>query len=194
MSSTLTGTAVAPVVVAPLKAAPAGAHSRPHIVAFDIIRLVIMVFVVGDHTLAFGGGPITVAAGAVITAFHTSRYLFLMLTALVLTYNYGHRDHLNWPKFWWRRYWLVVPAYVTWSVIYYAADGGGRGPFPSALVHDLLTSDARYQLYFLLVLELLALLLVAVPIVYTLAWVFTSAARTTRVSLLLTGREYAKRR
>ena len=74
-----------------------------------------MVFVVGVHTLAWGGGQVTLALGAVTTVFHTSRELFLLLTALVLTYNYGHRQRLNWLRFWRRRYWLVLPAYVTWS-------------------------------------------------------------------------------
>jgi peptidoglycan/LPS O-acetylase OafA/YrhL len=133
-------------------AAPAAAaRSRPHIIAFDMIRLIIMVFVVGVHTLAWGGGQVTLALGAVTTVFHTSRELFLLLTALVLTYNYGHRPRLNTLRFWRRRYWLVVPAYVTWSAIYYAADGSGRGPFPSAFLHDLLNAGARYHLYFLLV-------------------------------------------
>ncbi len=95
-----------------------------------MIRLIIMVFVVGVHTLAWGGGQVTLALGAVSTVFHTSRELFLLLTALVLTYNYGHRPRLNTLTFWRRRYWLVVPAYVTWSAIYYAADGSGRGRVP----------------------------------------------------------------
>jgi peptidoglycan/LPS O-acetylase OafA/YrhL len=136
--------------VRPQQATSAG-RSRPHIVAFDLIRLIIMAFVVGVHTLAFGGGQVTVALGAVTTVFHTSRELFLLLTALVLTYNYGHRPRLNWLRFWRRRYWLVLPAYVTWSAIYYAADGSGRGRFPSAFLHDLLDAGARYHLYFLLV-------------------------------------------
>jgi peptidoglycan/LPS O-acetylase OafA/YrhL len=131
--------------------ATAPARSRPHIIAFDMIRLIIMVFVVGVHTLAWGGGQVTLALGAVTTVFHTSRELFLLLTALVLTYNYGHRPRLNALRFWRRRYWLVVPAYVTWSAIYYAADGSGRGLFPSAFLHDLLNAGARYHLYFLLV-------------------------------------------
>ena len=129
----------------------APARSRPHIVAFDLIRLIIMVFVVGVHTLAWGGGQVTLALGAVSTVFHTSRELFLLLTALVLTYNYGHRPRLHTLTFWRRRYWLVVPAYVTWSAIYYAADGSSRGAFPSAFLHDLLNAGARYHLYFLLV-------------------------------------------
>ena len=120
-------------------------------VAFDLIRLVIMAFVVGVHTLAFGGGQVTVALGAVTTIFHTSRELFFLLTALVLTYNYGHRGQVRWLRFWRRRYWLVVPAYVAWSLIYYAFDGPGRGPFPAAFWQDLLHAGARYHMYFLLV-------------------------------------------
>jgi poly(3-hydroxybutyrate) depolymerase/peptidoglycan/LPS O-acetylase OafA/YrhL len=138
----------------PAASAPAGAarpRSRPHIVAFDLIRLIIMVFVVSVHTLAFGGGTVTMTIGAVTTVFHTSRELFLLLTALVLTYNYGHRDQLKVGRFWRRRFWLVVPAYLTWSAVYYAADGRARGTWPTAFLHDLETAGARYHLYFLLV-------------------------------------------
>ena len=147
MSSTLSDTS-------PAASAPAGAaarRSRPHIIAFDLIRLIIMVFVVSVHTLAFAGGTVTMSIGAVTTVFHTSRELFLLLTALVLTYNYGHRDQLKVARFWRRRFWLVLPAYVTWSAIYYAADGRARGAFPMAFLHDLENAGARYHLYFLLV-------------------------------------------
>jgi poly(3-hydroxybutyrate) depolymerase/peptidoglycan/LPS O-acetylase OafA/YrhL len=147
VSSTLSDTS-------PAASAPAGAaarSSRPHIIAFDMIRLIIMVFVVSVHTLAFAGGRITMSVGAVTTIFHTSRELFLLLTALVLTYNYGRRDRLKAGRFWRRRFWLVLPAYVTWSAIYYAADGRARGSFPMAFLHDLENAGARYHLYFLLV-------------------------------------------
>jgi poly(3-hydroxybutyrate) depolymerase/peptidoglycan/LPS O-acetylase OafA/YrhL len=143
----------------PAAPAPAGAAARqirlaqprPHVIAFDLIRLVIMVFVVSVHTLAFAGGRVTMSIGAVTTIFHTSRELFLLLTALVLTYNYGHRDQLKIGRFWRRRFWLVLPAYVTWSAIYYAANGRARGAFPMAFLHDLENAGARYHLYFLLV-------------------------------------------
>jgi peptidoglycan/LPS O-acetylase OafA/YrhL len=146
-------------VTTALSPAPPGSgdlkkRSRPHVVAFDLIRLIIMVFVVGVHTLAFGGGQVTLVLGAVTTVFHTSRELFFLLTALVLTYNYGHRDKVSWPRFWRRRYWLVVPAYLTWSLIYYVADGHWPGSLPAAISafgHDLITAGARYHLYFLLV-------------------------------------------
>ena len=115
-----------------------------------MIRLIIMVFVVSVHTLAFAGGRVTMSIGAVTTIFHTSRELFLLLTALVLTYNYGHRP-LKAGRFWRRRFWLVLPAYITWSAIYYAANGHTRGAFPSAFLDDLANAGARYHLYFLLV-------------------------------------------
>lgn len=155
MSSTLSGTGPQPAAVpavpaagdAPATAAP---RSRPHIIAFDMIRLIIMVFVVSVHTLSFAGGRVTTSIGAVTTVFHTSRELFLLLTALVLTYNYGHRP-LQAGRFLRRRFWLVLPAYITWTAIYYAADGHGRGAFPGAFLKDLLNAGARYHLYFLLV-------------------------------------------
>jgi len=115
-----------------------------------MIRLIIMVFVVSVHTLSFAGGPVTMSIGAVTTVFHTSRELFLLLTALVLTYNYGRRP-LKAGRFWRRRFWLVLPAYIAWSAIYYAADGHSRGAFPGAFLRDLLNAGARYHLYFLLV-------------------------------------------
>lgn len=127
---------------------------RPHIIAFDMSRLIIMAFVVGVHTLFFGGGTVTFTLGAVTTVFHTSRELFFLLTALVLTYNYGHRENVSWPGFWRRRYWLVIPAYVTWSLIYFLADGDWRGSLPliaRTFGIDLLDAGARYHLYFLLV-------------------------------------------
>ena len=43
-------------------------------------------------------------------------------------------------------------------------------------------------------LEVLVLLFVAVPVIYALAWVISSAARRTPASLMLTGREYAPRK
>jgi poly(3-hydroxybutyrate) depolymerase/peptidoglycan/LPS O-acetylase OafA/YrhL len=173
VSSALSGTGPQPGVAPAAAPPPAGAaetRSRPHIIAFDMIRLIIMMFVVSVHTLSFAGGGVTMSVGAVTTIFHTSRELFLMLTALVLTYNYGHRP-LKAGRFWRRRFWLVLPAYVTWSAIYYAADGHARGSFPGAFLHDLLDAGARYHLYFLLVSMQIYLLF---PLV---KWVLTKTER-----------------
>ena len=152
MSATLSHADTAPNPQVP--ASPPAGKRRPHIIAFDMIRLIIMVFVVGVHTLAFGGGALTVTLGAITTVFHTSRELFFLLTALVLVYNYGHRENVNWLKFWRRRYWLVLPAYLTWSAVFFCFDAPWHGPASAVLAHfghDLLNAGARYHLYFLLV-------------------------------------------
>ena len=129
-----------------------------------MIRLIIMVFVVGVHTLAWGGGQVTLALGAVTTVFHTSRELFLLLTALVLTYNYGHRPRLNTLRFWRRRYWLVLPPTSPGRRSTTRPTGSRAGPFPSAFLHDLVNAGARYHLYFLLVSMQIYLLFPADPL------------------------------
>jgi poly(3-hydroxybutyrate) depolymerase/peptidoglycan/LPS O-acetylase OafA/YrhL len=131
-----------------------GTRSRQHIVAFDLVRLMIIAFVVGVHTLSNGGGTVNGLLGAVITVFHTSRELFFLLTAFVLVYNYGKRPRIKWLPFWWRRYRLVIPAYVAWTAIYLFADGTSIHPLHRALAqfwYDLHTGNSRYHMYFLLV-------------------------------------------
>ena len=102
------------------------------------------------HTLSVGSGTVTGLLGAFITVFHTSRELFFLLTAFVLTYNYGRRPRIKWLAFWRRRYRLVIPAYVAWTLIYFLADGN-QWDAVGVLWRDLLGGSARYQLYFLLV-------------------------------------------
>jgi peptidoglycan/LPS O-acetylase OafA/YrhL len=117
-----------------------------------MFRVLVVAFVVAVHILGVSVG-ISVATGAVLTVFHTSRELFFLLTAFVLSYNYG-RGQTSWLRFWGKRYALIVPAYVAWSLIYFVADPQQLRPVTRALLHlagDLLTGTAKYQLYFLLV-------------------------------------------
>jgi poly(3-hydroxybutyrate) depolymerase/peptidoglycan/LPS O-acetylase OafA/YrhL len=142
-------------------AAAAGNRSRPHILAFDLVRLLIIAFVVGVHTLSNGGGTVNGLLGAVITVFHTSRELFFLLTAFVLVYNYGKRPRIKWLSFWRRRYKLVIPAYLAWTAIYFFADGTSLHPLHQAVArfwYDLHTGNSRYHMYFLLVTMQLYLL------------------------------------
>jgi len=136
-------------------ATPAGvaASGRPRILALDLFRVIVVAFVVAVHILGVSAG-ISVASGAVLTVFHTSRELFFLLTAFVLSYNYGDRRQISWRRFWRKRYALIVPAYLAWSLIYFIADPQQLRPVTLALLHfagDLLTGTAKYQLYFLLV-------------------------------------------
>jgi peptidoglycan/LPS O-acetylase OafA/YrhL len=139
---------------APAPAMAGGGARRQHIAALDLVRLLIVAFVVAVHTLSVGGGSVTVLLGAFLTVFHTSRELFFLLTAFVLTYNYGQRPRIQWLTFWRKRYSLVLPAYLAWSLIYFLADNQRLDPISGAIValgHDVLSGTARYQLYFLLV-------------------------------------------
>jgi peptidoglycan/LPS O-acetylase OafA/YrhL len=128
-------------------------RGRPRIPALDLFRVLVVAFVVSVHTLSMGTKTTTLT-GAFITVFHTSRELFFLLTAFVLVYNYGRRANIRWLGFWRRRYALVVPAYLAWTLIYFLSDGRQLDPVSAAVAdfwHDVLTGDARYQLYFLLV-------------------------------------------
>jgi poly(3-hydroxybutyrate) depolymerase/peptidoglycan/LPS O-acetylase OafA/YrhL len=129
------------------EAAPA---RRPHVTGVNLIRLIVIVLVVSVHTLSVGGGAVTPLLGAFTTVFHTSRELFFLLTAFVLVYNYGKRPKIKWLSFWRRRYWLVVPAYLAWSVIYFEARPGSWHAM-HRLLHEIVTGSAQYHMYFLLV-------------------------------------------
>jgi peptidoglycan/LPS O-acetylase OafA/YrhL len=134
-------------------AGPAPETRRAHVQALDLVRVLVVAFVVGVHTMAFTI-PTTTPAGAFITVFHTSRELFFLLTAFVLVYNYGHRPHIDWLPFWRKRYMLVLPAYLAWSLIYFLFDHERLDPFTGALASfggDLLNGTARFHMYFLLV-------------------------------------------
>ena len=113
----------------------------------------MVAFVVSVHTTSFAIATST-PVGAFITVFHTSRELFFLLTAFVLVYNYGRRPHIDWLPFWRKRYLLVLPAYLVWSLIYFFFDHERLDPVTGALAtfgHDLLNGTARFHMYFLLV-------------------------------------------
>ncbi|WAL63172.1 acyltransferase [Amycolatopsis cynarae] len=119
-----------------------------HLHYVDLIRVLTVGLVIGTHVLALAPVPPTVLMGLLGTVFHTSREIFFLLTAFVLTYSTG-RKRVHWPRFWRRRLLLVAVPYLLWTVLYFFADGK---PFSgSALVTDVLTGTARYHLYFLLV-------------------------------------------
>jgi peptidoglycan/LPS O-acetylase OafA/YrhL len=119
-----------------------------HLYYVDLIRVLTVGLVIGMHVLALAPVAPTVQIGALIIVFHVSREVFFVLTAFVLTYSTGRRK-VRWPKFWRRRYLFVVVPYLTWTVLYFFANGA---PFLSdSFVTELLTGTARYHLYFLLV-------------------------------------------
>jgi len=129
-----------------------GVH-REHVFAFDLARNLAVAMVIGVHVLSVAGGQVTVSTGAFLTVFHSSREVFFLITAFVLTYTYGRR-RVRWLSFWKKRYACIVPAYLVWSAIYFLANGNSLDPASRAAAEfgwDLLRGTAQYHLYFLLV-------------------------------------------
>jgi len=122
--------------------------AREHLHYVDLVRVLTVGLVIGTHVLALTPVEPTVLFGALTIAFHVSREVFFLLTAFVLVYSTGRRQ-VRWPRFWRKRYLFVVVPYVTWTVLYFFANGG---PFlGESFLTELLTGTARYHLYFLLV-------------------------------------------
>ncbi|MHB1534057.1 MAG: acyltransferase family protein [Acidimicrobiales bacterium] len=143
--------------------APGGSTARTHLYAVDVFRFVVVGGVIAVHATSLIEPVGSVAANAVLVAFHVTREVFLGLSALVLTYSVRARV----PRaraFWRRRIPLVLAPYVAWSAIYLVAAGdfGGVGAVAARFGLDLLSGAAKFHLYFLLVM--LQLYLVFPPV------------------------------
>jgi poly(3-hydroxybutyrate) depolymerase/surface polysaccharide O-acyltransferase-like enzyme len=144
------------------------------------MRVLTVGGVIAVHVVTGTNKPTSVPAGAATILLHVNREVFVLITALVLTYAYSARDHWPLRSFWARRYWLVGVPYVAWTVVYFLANGPQSGPLQAVrqLGMDLLTGNARYHLYFLLVTMQLYL-------VFPLLLVFVRATRRYHVPVLV---------
>jgi poly(3-hydroxybutyrate) depolymerase/surface polysaccharide O-acyltransferase-like enzyme len=118
------------------------------------MRVLAVAGVIAVHVVSSTNRPEVVEAGALTVLLHTSREVFVTVTALVLTYRGGTAPERSRWRFWLRRYWLVGVPYLVWSGAYFLADGEPLNPPLSALSRlglDLVTGAAHYHLYFLLV-------------------------------------------
>lgn len=128
---------------------------KPRIISIDFIRIFIISFVIASHVVAAGYFYGSVTSGATWMLTHTSRNLFLIITAFVLFYQY--RDlkltKFNIWGFYKHRFPLVFIPYATWTLIYQLQGGLAQhsvGEFLSVFWNNLVTSNAWYHLYFLL--------------------------------------------
>jgi peptidoglycan/LPS O-acetylase OafA/YrhL len=126
-------------------------RTAPHLYGIDVVRVVTVVGVIAVHSTSLllpSGDP---AAAVVLRLLHSTREVFVLLSAFVLTYSAGGRRPALRP-FWRRRFPLVLLPYAVWTLIYVLADGHltGVGTVLGRLGLDLLSADARYQMYFLL--------------------------------------------
>lgn len=132
---------------------PARVSSPGHIGAVDLIRVLTFTAVIAVHVVAAVNPSGSIPAGGALMLLHFTREVFFALTAFVLVHRY--RNGLRVGPFWRRRFLLVGPPYVAWSVLY-SGLALITAPLPpgaalAQLMRNLLTGTAWYHLYFLVV-------------------------------------------
>ncbi len=139
-----------------LEPATAGRHaSRPHVYELDPMRVVTALCVVGVHVLGFTfflehSGVGTLLHGAILSALHFTRQVFMFFTSFALIYVYYGRPFST-KQFWSKRSMGVLLPYSIWSIIYtYVNTPKPFWPFLGACIFNILTGNASYQLYYIL--------------------------------------------
>ena len=122
----------------------------------DVVRILTFACVIGVHVTSHTAAADDVPLHGLLALLHFTRLVFFSLTTFVLLLG-----QLNRPKpmrqFWPKRFLLVGVPYVVWSVIYYVAanlhSGSHKPPLPylGDLLRHIVSGDAWYHLYFLLV-------------------------------------------
>jgi peptidoglycan/LPS O-acetylase OafA/YrhL len=121
-----------------------------HLHEIDVIRILTFGAVIAVHAIAFTELPSNRLAAGALMLLQFGRELFFALMGFVLVYS-AQRRYPGARTFWRRRFPLVATPYVVWTLIY-RADGALTGhPSGHGLLSDLLTGNAEYHLYFLLV-------------------------------------------
>lgn len=129
---------------------------RPHIYELDPLRACTAFGVVAVHVLAFTAFLNHSEIGiqiqnAFVVAFHFTRAVFLFVTAFALAYVYNGKA-FPFRQFWKKRGLGTLLPYVVWSIIYVWVNTQAKTPaafFQTVLV-DILTGNASYQLYYIL--------------------------------------------
>jgi poly(3-hydroxybutyrate) depolymerase/peptidoglycan/LPS O-acetylase OafA/YrhL len=150
---------------------------RRHLHAIDVLRLVTVVGVIAVHSTSLLLPTGEAATGAVLTVLHSTREIFLTLSAVVLAHSAANRG-IQARSFWRRRYPLVVAPYAVWSALYLLAD-----PHPTSAIDllgryawDLLSAGARFHLYFLLL---------TFQLYFIFPWVVARLRRSARVQVAM---------
>ncbi len=130
--------------------------ARPYLHQVSLFRILTFACVIGVHVIDRSADPNSVSANGVMVLLHFPREAFFTLTGFVLIYQYADRSFTA-GGFWRRRFALVGVPYVLWSVFYWAYSivaGIHQETAAQAvrrLALELVTGEAWYQLYFLLV-------------------------------------------
>jgi hypothetical protein len=129
---------------------------RPHVYELDPLRPVTAWSVVAVHVLS---GTVFLnhtdvgvqVQNALVVATHFTREVFIFVTAFALVYVYYGKPFAT-KRFWAKRSIGVLLPYCIWSVVYVWVNGAGLSPatFIKTAIVDILTGNASYQLYYIL--------------------------------------------
>ncbi|MGF7237793.1 MAG: acyltransferase, partial [Frankia sp.] len=127
-----------------------------HLYQIDLFRMLTFVAVIFVHATGGTTSVSSLTANGTLNLLHFTREAFFFLTAFVLFHTYYRRPPMA-TTFWRRRFLLVGVPYVAWSVFYgfgqvrQVAHDDGLLDAAGRLGWLLITGDAYYHLYFLLV-------------------------------------------
>jgi probable poly-beta-1,6-N-acetyl-D-glucosamine export protein len=131
-------------------------QTHPYIYELDPLRAVTAVTVVAVHVLAFTVFLNNTTAGVqvqngIITSVHFTREAFMFITALALVYVYFGRPFST-RRFWAKRSIGILLPYCIWSIAYTWVNTSQHSPaaFAKAALFNILTGNASYQLYYIL--------------------------------------------
>src|SRR2546421_2475120 len=133
-----------------------GEQTRPYIYELDPLRAVTAVAVIAVHVLS---GTMTLnhtqtgiqVQNGIFTSVHFTREIFMFITALALAYVYFGRPFSG-KRFWAKRSIGVLVPYCIWSIAYTWVNTSQHAPgaFAKLVVFNILTGNASYQLYYIL--------------------------------------------
>ena len=131
-------------------------QTRPYIYELDPLRAVTAVTVIAVHVLS---GTMMLnhtqtgmqVQNGLITSVHFTRDVFMFITALALTYVYYGRPFSG-KLFWAKRSIGVLLPYGIWSIAYTWVNTSQHSPaaFAKLALFNILTGNASYQLYYIL--------------------------------------------
>lgn len=148
--------------------------SRPRLGALDSLRALAAFAVVAIHTTA----GLLVALPRESASFLATSLLnqwarfsipaFVLISGIVLAYGYGSAAEFHAGTYLWKRLKAILPAYVTWSVVYILFEANLAQDWQnllSRIATALFAGTAMYQLYFIvLILQFYLLFLLARPL------------------------------
>jgi acyl-CoA synthetase (AMP-forming)/AMP-acid ligase II/membrane-bound acyltransferase YfiQ involved in biofilm formation len=167
---------------------------RPYLHELDPIRVITALAVVGVHVLTFAAVLDTTPAAMQMqlgmgSALHFTREVFMFTTAFVLVYTYAGAN-FDLKTFIRKRGIGVVVPYALWSLFYLVLNRSFTSPaqFTLSAVKALLSGDASYQLYYILLTiqfyALFPLLLLVLPWIRRHQWLVLGASCALELVLL----------